>query len=317
MSEKARNMPASVRQRLLNLARERKDEFQLVLVRYGVERLLYRLSVSPDASQFVLKGAMLFELWTGRPHRSTTDVDLLGSGDDDVNRLVTMFQRVCSRRVEDDGLAFWPESIHGGLIREDQRYGGVRIEMMATLERSRIPIKIDIGFGDAITPSAEQVRYPTLLGLPAPIMLAYPKVTAVAEKYEAMVSLGIANSRMKDFYDVWVLARDFDFDGNLLGKAIGATFARRRTVLPGIPPTALTSDFANDKAKQSQWTAFVRRGRLAVSAPAFGHVVELLHSFLWTVSERIVRGDGVGLTWVAGGPWKQLHPESDDPNRRG
>jgi hypothetical protein len=152
--EKPKNISASVRQRLLNLARERNDEFQLVLVRYGIERLLYRLSVSPHGKQFVLKGAMLFQLWTGQPHRSTFDVDLLGSGDYDVERLVTTFKEVSSQGVADDGLVFQSGGVIGGLIREDQRYGGVRIQMTAMLDNARIPIQIDIGFGDAITPKA-------------------------------------------------------------------------------------------------------------------------------------------------------------------
>ena len=301
--EKPKNIPASVRQRLLNLARERKDEFGLVLIRYGVERLLYRLSVSPDGKQFVLKGAMLFQLWTGQPHRSTQDVDLLGSGDDDVDRLVKLFKDVCSQDVPDDGLAFLPEAVTGTLIRENQRYGGIRIQMIGMLDNARIGIQVDIGFGDAITPKAERVEYPTLLGQPAPILRAYPKETAVAEKYEAMVSLGIANSRMKDFYDIWVLARDFDFDRKVVTRAIRATFERRKTAVPTIPPIAFTPDFSNDKAKQTQWTAFVRRGRLVVEAPAFRQVTEMLRSFLWPVTEALVADKDFTLRWPPGGPW--------------
>jgi hypothetical protein len=247
---------------------------------------------------------MLFQIWTGQPHRSTLDVDLLGSGSDEVERLVKLFKEICSQQVDDDGLVFVPESIQGGLIREDQRYGGIRIQLTAMLATARIPIQIDIGFGDAITPKAEQVEYPTLLGQPTPILHAYPKVTVVAEKYEAMVSLGIANSRMKDFYDIWVLAQDFDFEGRLLAQAIAATFKRRGTELPTAPPTALMPDFSDDKAKQTQWTGFVRRGRLVVEAPSFKQIVTFLHSFLWPVTEALARTQPFDLRWTAGGPWK-------------
>lgn len=303
-NEKPKNVSASVRQRLLNLARERKDEFQLVLVRYGVERLLYRLSASPHARQFVLKGAMLFQLWTGQPHRSTLDVDLLGSGDNDVDRLVRTFKDVCSQEVADDGLAFLPDSVAGGLIREEQRYGGVRIRITAMLDRARIPIQVDIGFGDVITPKAERIDYPTLLGQPAPVLRAYPKETVVAEKYEAMVNLGIANTRMKDFYDVWVLAREFEFDGATLAGAVRATFHRRKTEVPATPPIALTSEFSRDRTKLTQWTAFVRRGRLVEDVPVFEQVVDVLHSFLWPVTEAINLGEQFGGRWAPGGPWE-------------
>jgi len=252
--EKPKNISASVRQRLLNLARERKDDFQLVLVRYGVERLLYRLSISHYANQFVLKGAMLFQLWTGQPHRSTLDVDLLGSGDDNVDRLVTLFRDVCLQQVEDDGLTFLADGIQGGLIREEQRYGGIRVQMTAKLDNAHIPIQIDIGFGDAITPKAEQVEYPTLLGQSAPILRVYPKETVIAEKYEAMVSLGMANSRMKDFYDLWVLARDFGFDGSILARAIRSTFERRGTTLPAKAPLALTKSFRKTERNRRSGT---------------------------------------------------------------
>ena len=302
--ERPKNISASVRQRLLNLARERNDEFQLVLVRYGIERLLYRLSASPHGKQFVLKGAMLFQLWTGQPHRSTLDVDLLGSGDDGVDGLVTLFKDVCSQDVPDDGLTFRPGSVTGGVIREDQRYGGVRIQMTAVLDNARIPIQVDIGFGDAITPKAERVEYPTLLGQPAPVLRAYPKETVIAEKYEAMVTLGIANSRMKDFYDVWVLARDFDFDGATLARAVAATFKRRQTGVPAAPPLALTLEFGRDKAKLTQWKAFVRRGRLVGDAPDFEQVVDVLYSFLWPATEAIKADEAFVRHWSSGGPWK-------------
>jgi predicted nucleotidyltransferase component of viral defense system len=271
---KPSNLTASIRQRLLNLAHERKEEFQLVLARYATERLLYRLSRSPYADEFLLKGALLFQLWTGQPHRATLDLDLLGQGDDDVGRFEKVFREVCATAVEDDGLIFLPGHIHGQEIRENQQYAGVRIHGLAKLGAAKVQLQIDIGFGDAVTPKPQKVQYPSLLGLPTATMRAYPKETVVAEKLEAMVSLGIANSRMKDFYDIWVLSSKFDFDGDVLPKAIRATFKRRGTAIPAQPPVAFTAEFFGDVSKTAQWRAYVRRGRLVAQPPPFGVVME-------------------------------------------
>lgn len=208
-----KNIAASVRQRLLERSRQRGEDFQFILSRYASERLLYRLSVSPHREGFVLKGALLFLLWGGELHRPTRDLDLLGFGDSSVAALEKVFRELCATTVEDDGLVFVAESVVAGQIREDQEYGGVRVKLVAMLERAKIPMQVDIGFGDAITPAARWHNYPTLLDAPPPRLRTYPRETVVAEKLEAMVSLGMSNSRMKDFYDVAVLARQFDFDG--------------------------------------------------------------------------------------------------------
>jgi predicted nucleotidyltransferase component of viral defense system len=298
------NIAASLRQRLLNLAHERKDEFQLVLIRYGIERVLYRLSQSKHGKRFVLKGAMLFQLWTSQPHRSTLDLDLLNDGaDESVADFVKLFEEVCNELVEDDGLVFDTTKIRGEAIREDQRYQGVRIHADAALGSARIPIQIDIGFGDAITPKAMDVAYPTLLQQPAPILRAYPKETVIAEKWEAMVSLGIANSRMKDFYDLWVLSHQFEFDGAMLARAIVATFKRRGTALPTETPVALTTAFATDRSKQPQWAAFIKRGKLTVVVPPFEQVIEHLSNFLWPLTESVGIGRPFAKKWTSGGTW--------------
>jgi hypothetical protein len=302
--EKPANLTASIRQRLLNFAHERKDEFQLVLVRYAAERLLYRLSKSPHADQFLLKGALLFELWTGQPHRATLDLDLLGQGDDEVARFERIFREVSATAVEDDGLIFLPDEVHGGEIREDQRYGGVRIHGLAKLGTAKIRLQIDIGFGDAVTPKPQKVQYPSLLGLPTATMRAYPKETVIAEKFEAMVSLGIANSRMKDFYDIWVLSSEFEFDGDVLGKAIRATFERRGTAIPAQPPIAFTPEFSSDVSKTAQWRAFVSRGHLVAQPPSFGVVVEKVAGFIWPVVEVIHDMQNSTRRWPASGPWR-------------
>lgn len=304
--EKPSNIVASIRQRLLNLARERGEEFQLVLTHYALERLLYRLSKSPHADDFLLKGAMLFQLWTGQSHRSTLDLDLAGKGEDTVTRYETIVREVCALDVEADGLAFLPERIRGEQIREEQRYAGVRIHGVATLGTARIALQIDIGFGDVVTPFPMQITYPSLLNLSAAVLRAYPKETVIAEKYEAMVSLGVANSRMKDFYDVWFLSLESEFDGQDLANAVRATFRRRQTELPPQMPLALTPDFSSIPTKQAQWRAFVRKGNLRTDAPDFGLVVGALADFLWPITQAAHTSGTFTAKWPKRGPW-QLH----------
>lgn len=294
-----RDLAASVRQRLMNLSRERSEDFQLVLTRYGLERLLYRLAQSPHASEFVLKGAALFQLWTGQPHRSTRDLDLLGKGEPSTDRLRQLFQNVCSLSVADDGLMFLTDAIQAEQIKEEDEYQGIRLRIEARLGNARLPLQIDIGFGDAITPGPLVVTYPTLLEFPAPQLNAYPRETVVAEKFQAMVKLGMANSRMKDFYDVWTLARQFDFDGNGLSAAIRATFQRRQTALPTSTPLALTTEFSGDRQKATQWNAFLRKGKLIESPPPFAEVVTLLASFLMPPTQALVSNAPWDLRWVS------------------
>lgn len=207
---------ASVRARLTHLARERNEDFQLMLSRYANERLLYRLATSKHGQHFILKGATLFTLWTGAPHRATRDLDLLGSGEPSVERVREAFAEVIAQPMPEDGVQFDSSSLKAGLIREGQLYGGIRVELVALLTRAKVRLQVDVGFGDAITPDPSVVDFPTLLDLPAPRLRAYPRETVIAEKVNAMVELGMANSRMKDFFDIAALARRFDFDGDLL-----------------------------------------------------------------------------------------------------
>ena len=260
-AEKVKNLPASVRQRLLNLAKARRDEFDLVLARYALERLLYRLSVSPHRERFLLKGALLFAVWGVDDHRPTRDADLLGSGNSDPAALVAVFREVCAVECE-DGIAFDADSVAAASIAEDKVYPGVRVTLRAELSGARIPVQIDVGFGDAVTPGPEPVDYPVLLDAPVPRLRAYPVATVVAEKFHSITVLGPDNSRMKDFYDLSVIASRFEVEPALLAKAIAATFERRKTALPDGPPMALGSDFAALPAKLAQWAAFLRRNRL-------------------------------------------------------
>ncbi|MBI5490296.1 MAG: nucleotidyl transferase AbiEii/AbiGii toxin family protein [Deltaproteobacteria bacterium] len=223
MTKRPRDIAASVRQRLLELARSRNEEFQTLLTRYGLERFLYRLSVSPHTDEFVLKGAMLFAVWTGEMHRATWDVDLLGRGDAEAGRIRKLFAGVCGVRVEDDGISFDDGSVRAERIREDQIYEGLRVRVAGRVGTARIQLQIDIGFGDAVRPPPRKLPFPTLLGMSAPVLKSYPREAVVAEKVQAMVVLGMANSRMKDFYDLWTLATKFPFEGRSLSDAVRAS----------------------------------------------------------------------------------------------
>lgn len=245
-----KDIGASVRARLLRLSRERGEDFQLLLTRYANERLLFRLASSRYAQRFVLKGAALFTLWTGKPHRATRDLDLLGFGDPGVDHVREVFAEVLALDVADDGVRFDLGSLAVGLIREEQEYGGVRIELVARITNAQVRLQVDVGFGDAITPEASVVEFPPLLDFPAPRLRAYPRETVVSEKLEAMVQLGMANSRMKDYYDLLVILQKYDLDSYELAKAIAATFRRRGTVVPERAPIGLSDEFANDPVAQ-------------------------------------------------------------------
>lgn len=245
----ARNAAASVRARLLNRARDTEQDFSLVLTRFAIERLLYRVSISTYANQFLLKGALLFDLWFDVPLRPTRDVDFLGFGSADLPQIESAFREICTIEC-DDGVAFQTETVHASEIRKDASYAGVRITLLSLIDRARCKIQIDVGFGDAVTPGPMNVEYPVMFDeFAAPKLRAYPRYTVVAEKLEALSSLGMANSRMKDYFDLWVLARHIDFDGDPLRQAVTATFDRRGTALTGQAPIGLTDAFAHDAQK--------------------------------------------------------------------
>jgi predicted nucleotidyltransferase component of viral defense system len=277
------NIGASVRQRLLNRARARGIDYSLLLLRFLNERVLYRLSRSPHRDSFVLKGAMTFDLWVDAGHRPTRDIDLLGFGQNAPDAIAAMFREILATEVEPDGLEFDLESVQAERIAEADRYPGVRVSADAWLTSARLRLHIDVGFGDVVTPEPSIASLPTLLGFPAPEVRVYPPETVVAEKFEAMVDLGIANTRMKDFYDIWLLADTIAFARPGLASAIRATFLRRGTPLPtGEPPLALTQEFTANPEKAQQWQAFLSRTGLD-AAPTLGAVVEALQRFLLPV----------------------------------
>jgi predicted nucleotidyltransferase component of viral defense system len=277
MAKEIKNIGASVRARLLNLSKANGQSFDLVLTRFALERLLFRLSQSPHADRFVLKGAMLMMSWFDDPHRGTRDLDLLGFGDPSEAAMLATFGDILAQDTE-DGVVFDPDTLRVDRIREELDYGGLRLRAIASVGGARINLTIDIGFGDALEPGAEVVDYPVMLDLPAPRLRAYARETVIAEKFQAMVALGRANSRMKDFYDIWILSRSFAFDDDRLARAIAATFARRGTAIPSGLPDALTPEFAADEQKQSQWNAFI--GDVALDPGTLGGVIDDLSSFL-------------------------------------
>lgn len=256
MREPVKNIGASVRARLLNLSKERGQPFDLLLTRYVLERFLYRLSTTAHKGNFVLKGAMLVTTWLENPHRPTRDIDLLGFGPSNPEAILGAFKEICAVAVE-DGVTFDVDSLTIERNREDLAYGGLRVATNAQIGGARVRVVIDIGFGDAIEPGLNEIELPVLLGLPAPKLRAYAMETVIAEKFQAMVALGRANSRMKDFYDIWFLAKTFDFDDDRLARAIAATFRRRQTDVPADMPDCLTDAFAQDDQKRKQWEAFV------------------------------------------------------------
>jgi predicted nucleotidyltransferase component of viral defense system len=297
MPRELRNIGASVRARLLDRARAERSDFQILLTRYALERLLYRLSVSPHRDRFILKGAMLFVTWVADPYRPTRDLDLLGSGDNAAEAIAETFRAICAQPVADDGVIFDVVTLEAAPIREEVEYGGVRVRTTATIAGARIPIQVDIGFGDAITPAPVEIDYPALLDAPAPHLRAYPVDTVVAEKFEALVTLGMANSRLKDFYDLWLIAQTFKFGRSTLSDAVQRTFERRGTALPADIPVGLTDEFA--AARAAQWRAFLTRERMAAAPDGFTTVIGDLQGFLMP----LLVGSNADLVWPTGGPW--------------
>jgi predicted nucleotidyltransferase component of viral defense system len=273
----AKDLGASVRARLLNHARLNDQPFDLILIRFALERFLYRLSQSAHAERFILKGAMLLATWFDDPMRPTRDLDLLGFGDCDSDAILATFRDIVAVEVE-DGIFFDPDALKIVRIRNALDYGGVRIQTTARISGAHIPVSIDVGFGDALAPGVEELSYPVLLDLPVPKLRAYARETVIAEKFQAMVVLGRANTRMKDFYDIWLLSQAFEYDQERLVAAITATFARRETALPVELPDALTSDFASDPTKVAQWVAFKRD--LATDPGSLQDVIPTIADFL-------------------------------------
>lgn len=293
------DMAASVRARLLARAKQRGEDFQLTLVRYAIERFLYRLGKSTHRDVFVLKGAMLFTLWSAEPFRATGDLDLLGLGAVGERRVKEMIAALAALEVEPDGIVFDASRLQIEEMNAQDEYKGLRLSFLARIGNVRIPMKVDIGFGDVVTPGPIDLDYPAMLDLPVPNVRAYPVETVIAEKFQAMVELGIRNSRMKDFFDLWAIALTMNVDGAALAAAIKATFARRDTQAPQARPLALTSVFVDDPSKQAQWSAFVRRMTTTLTPIALRDTVDVVAALVMPAAT----GDAIGKSWRPGGPW--------------
>ncbi len=300
------SLAESVRQRLLNLAHKNAEPFDRVLTRYALERLLYRIGQSKWEREFLLKGAMLFFLWYDSPHRPTRDLDLMIYGKTSTDNLKEVFQSICNIKVENDGIEYVAESVTCAEIRERNIYHGIRVKLMAKLAGAKLRLQIDIGFGDAIVPEPKGITYPTLLEFPAPKIRSYSMYTVIAEKFQAMVTLGILNSRMKDFFDIRVMAGGFEFSGAVLCLAIESTFKRRNTSFPLDIPVALTDSFAVDKSKRLQWEAFIRKNQIELKEKDLLDIIQFLHGFLMPPVSALVSKKSFNGIWPPGGPSQWL-----------
>ena len=294
-----KNTAASVRQRLLNQARSNQRPFNELLQYYAMERFLYRLSQSAHKNRFVLKGAMMLRVWRSPDLRPTMDIDFLGRTSNEEAAITTQIRDILAVTV-DDGLVFDPSTIQTERITEDSDYEGVRVRFQGTLDSARVHMQIDIGFGDVVFPEPKESELPTLLGSPAPQLLCYSRESAIAEKFEAMVTLGELNSRMKDFYDIWLLSRQFDFSGQNLAEAIRLTFERRDTQIPDVV-SAFSEEFVT--MKQIQWTAFHRRLRQAHVPEDFADIVLAVRNFIEPLVVALCTGKVAPDNWAASGPW--------------
>lgn len=304
MARDIKNVPASVRQQLLNRAHATHRPFNELLQHYAMERFLYRLAQSAHVDRFVLKGALMMLVWQVPVSRPTMDIDLLGFVDNDVDTIVGVIREVCGQHVEDDGMVFDPGTVEGGRIAEDAEYHGVRVRFRGHLGTARVLIQIDIGFGDAVFPKPMVADYPTMLESPSPRLRGYTRESVVAEKLHAMAKRGLLNSRMRDFFDVWLLAQQFPFDGEVLSAAIRATFAGRGFAVPA-EPMALTPAFAADALKRTQWQAFLRKSQLESATKDLVAVVHDLAAFLRPVLQAAAAGVTFDDLWDPRGSWRK------------
>lgn len=296
--ESKKDMAQSVRARLLALSKQRKEDFNLLVERYALERMLFRLSNSSHAARFILKGGLLVSLWAGDTYRPTRDADMLGYGDPQPDGLIEIFRELCTLESEPDGVIFEPGTVRGQAIKEEQEYGGTRIVIEARLTQIKIRVQFDIGFGDAVHPEAQTAEYPTMLsGLSSPRLKIYPRETVIAEKFETLVRRGLDNSRLKDYYDLWFLQQTFDFDGETLARALQGTFKRRRTPFGLEVPIGLSEQFSTDDTKLKQWTAFLRRNPLKLKPSNLAEVVEAVSRFILPVYGACAKEEPFAEHW--------------------
>ncbi len=297
------NLPASVHQRLLDKARASGRPFNEMLQHYANERFLYRLSKAPQAGKFVLKGALMLSVWKSTLSRPTQDIDLLGRISNDIETVTSVMRTACQAKVQPDAMVFHADTVQGRRTADDADYEGIRIGLQGNLGNARVFVQLDVGFGDAVVPAAMDIDYPTILDFPAPKLKGYNRETTIAEKFHVMVKLGILNSRMKYFFDIWLLSRQFAFDGETLANAIGTTFRKRDSEIP-LKPVAFQQQFRRDATKQTQWRAFLRKSMLTKVPVSFHEVVGAVAAFLKPVTASLAANEPFRRTWRPPGPWK-------------
>lgn len=303
MSKEPRNLPASIHTRLRNIASSQGRLFQEILQYYGMERFLYRVASSKHANKFVLKGGLIFFAWKIDLRRPTIDIDFLGHTDNSTNNLIRIIGEICETKVEPDGLQFNTSTIQVDQIQEAAQYQGTRIRLVGNLGSVRIPMRIDISFADEVIPAEIEIEYPTLLDFPSPKMRGYTYESAIAEKLQAIVVLGSINSRMKDYFDIWLLSQEVEFDGLILQKAIETTFRHRKTEIPNDLPSGLSDEFA--RASQRQWAAFLRRPNLSLGEfNELNKVVEVLQELLQPILVASNENRKFKKKWKTNMGWK-------------
>jgi predicted nucleotidyltransferase component of viral defense system len=303
MVRNVKNIAASVHQRLLNKAKESSRPFNELLQYFAIERFIYRLSKSPHADKFILKGALMFAAWHGPASRPTMDIDLLGKIDNSLEVITAAIKDACRLEVEPDGISFNAETVEAVRITEDAEYEGVRVRVQGSLGNARFSIQIDIGFGDVVVPNPRTVSYPAILDFPAPELKGYTMESTIAEKFQAMVKLGILNSRMKDFYDIWILSRTSDFEGNILAEAVAKTFEKRNTPVT-LDAALFNPSFGKDGDKNIQWQGFIRKTKLINAPESFEEVMTAVKLFLEPLAASIAERRAFNSNWIAPGPWR-------------
>lgn len=304
MKKAIANVQASVRGRLQHAAKETHRPFAEVLQYYGMERFLFRLCKSPHARQFILKGALMFSAWNLPQRRTTLDIDLLARCDNRIDRIEKIIKDICQTSVPADGLVFDHETVRGRRIKEDADYEGVRVRFLGFLERVRIPMQIDIAFGDMIYPAPGFIDFPVILDLPKPRLKGYPPESVISEKFEAMMKLGMLNSRMKDFYDIWLMTRQFDFDGVNIAVALRKTFEHRKTQLPGRRPLFADELYDQKSDRQTLWAAFLRKNAIEHAPEKLSSTVKAIERFLIKPLDAIHKNLEFKQTWHAAGKWQ-------------
>ena len=304
MKKNIKNLQSSVRARLLNIAKETNRSFLEILQYYGMERFLYRFSCSKYADKFILKGALLFTVWQVPERRTTLDIDFLANYDNQVATIEKVIKDICNVSVTPDGLVFDAGTVKGRRIKKEMEYEGVRVKFIGLLGRSRIPMQIDVGFGDIIYPESKVIDYPVILDFPKPHLRGYPPETVVSEKFEAMVKLGPLNSRMKDFYDIWLMIRRFNFNGLYLVEALKRTFKRRKTTLPKDKPFFIEEIYDEKSDRQTLWMAFLKKGNIKLAPERLSDVVREIEEFLIEPLNSINNNYDFYKVWDVSGIWK-------------